>query len=148
MPAERIVQWNVGDVQIYRIVEVANHADPIGVLLKDATERVFDPYSSWLRPHFISDAGHMLVQWQGFAIRTPRLKLMIDTCIGNDRKRFFQIFNDMHTSFLDDLGACGFAPADIDLVCCTHALRPCRLEHSARRRTVDTHVPQCHLSDR
>jgi glyoxylase-like metal-dependent hydrolase (beta-lactamase superfamily II) len=120
MTAERNLQWNVGDVQIHRIVEVADHADPIGVLLKDATERIFEPFVSWLRPHFITDAHQMLIQWQAFAIRTPRLNLMIDTCIGNDRKRFFQVFTDMHTPFLEDLAACGFAPHDIDLVCCTH----------------------------
>jgi len=120
MPANRLLQWTVGDVQIHRIVEVANHADPIGILLKDATERIFDPFSSWLRPHFISDADQMLIQWQAFAIRTPRLNLMIDTCIGNDRKRFFQVFNDMHTPFLEDLASCGFVPHDINLVCCTH----------------------------
>jgi glyoxylase-like metal-dependent hydrolase (beta-lactamase superfamily II) len=120
MPADRILQWTVGDLQIHRIVEVANHADPIGILLKDATERIFDPFTLWLRPHFITDADQMLIQWQAFAIRTPRLNLMIDTCIGNDRKRFFQVFNDMHTPFLEDLASCGFIPHDIDLVCCTH----------------------------
>jgi hypothetical protein len=29
MTADRIRQWTVGDVQIHRIVEVADHADPI-----------------------------------------------------------------------------------------------------------------------
>ncbi len=120
MSAARLPQWTVGDVQIYRIVEVADHADPIGVLLKDATERIFDPYTAWLRPHFISPAGQMLIQWQAFAIRTPRMSLMIDTCIGNDRKRFFEVFTNLHTPFLQELAACGFAPADIKLVCCTH----------------------------
>jgi glyoxylase-like metal-dependent hydrolase (beta-lactamase superfamily II) len=120
MTAARILQWKVGDVQIHRIVEVADHVDPIGILLKDANERIFEPFASWLRPHFITDADQMLIQWQAFAIRTPSLNLMIDTCIGNDRKRFFKVFTDMHTPFLEDLASCGFAADDIDLVCCTH----------------------------
>jgi hypothetical protein len=41
MPADRFCQWTVGEVHIHRIVEVADHADPIGILLQDATERVF-----------------------------------------------------------------------------------------------------------
>jgi glyoxylase-like metal-dependent hydrolase (beta-lactamase superfamily II) len=45
---------------------------------------------------------------------------MLDTCIGADRQREFDIFTNMQTSFLDDLAHAGFKPDDIDIVLCTH----------------------------
>jgi hypothetical protein len=47
MPADRLLQWTGGEMQIHRLVAVADHADPIGIVLKDAAERIFDPITSW-----------------------------------------------------------------------------------------------------
>jgi glyoxylase-like metal-dependent hydrolase (beta-lactamase superfamily II) len=120
MSAQDCITWQVGNVTIARIVEVANYPDPISILLKDADPGIFEPYASWLQPHFVTPAGEMLIQWQAFAIRTPTRTIMIDTCIGNDRTRHFHIFNNLQTPFLADLAACGVQPKDVDVVCCTH----------------------------
>ncbi len=120
MALEDVKHWQVGDVRITRIVELARFRDDIGMLLKDATPEILAPHLSWLKPHFVLDDGHILMQWQAFAVQTPTRTMMIDTCIGNDRQRFFNIFSDMQTSFLEDLIASGIDPAKVDTVCCTH----------------------------
>ncbi len=45
---------------------------------------------------------------------------MLDTCIGADREREFDIFTNMQTNFLEDLSTAGFDRNEIDLVLCTH----------------------------
>ena len=45
---------------------------------------------------------------------------MVDTCIGNDKTRSFEGWNQLHGPFLRDLTAAGFAPDTIDTVLCTH----------------------------
>jgi glyoxylase-like metal-dependent hydrolase (beta-lactamase superfamily II) len=120
MALENVKHWKVGDVRITRIVEVAAYAADIGMLLNGAGPEIFEPYKDWLTPNFVTEDGLMLMQWQAFAVQTPSRTLMIDTCIGNDRKLHFDIFNDMQTSFLEDLEASGIHPLKVDTVCCTH----------------------------
>jgi glyoxylase-like metal-dependent hydrolase (beta-lactamase superfamily II) len=45
---------------------------------------------------------------------------MIDTCIGNDRAREYDIFTNMQTTFMEDLASCGYTPDNITKVLCTH----------------------------
>jgi len=45
---------------------------------------------------------------------------MIDTCIGNDRKREFDVFCNMQNTFLEDLRTAGFPAEQVTDVLCTH----------------------------
>jgi glyoxylase-like metal-dependent hydrolase (beta-lactamase superfamily II) len=62
----------------------------------------------------------MIISFQCFVMRTREHRIMLDTCIGSDRKREFDIFTNMRSDFLDDLGSAGFRPDEIDFVLCTH----------------------------
>jgi glyoxylase-like metal-dependent hydrolase (beta-lactamase superfamily II) len=62
----------------------------------------------------------MIISFQCFVMRTPEHQIMLDTCIGADRQREFDVFTNMQTDFLDDLAHAGFDPAKIDTVLCTH----------------------------
>jgi glyoxylase-like metal-dependent hydrolase (beta-lactamase superfamily II) len=53
-------------------------------------------------------------------VETPSRRIIVDTCIGNDKERDVPAWSRMQTHFLDDLDAAGFAPASIDTVLCTH----------------------------
>jgi glyoxylase-like metal-dependent hydrolase (beta-lactamase superfamily II) len=111
--------WQIGAVEITRIVEVNNWEDDITMLLPDATPDTVLAYP-WLQPHFATPEGKMIISFQCFVMRTPEHKIMLDTCIGADRQREFDIFTNMQTDFLDDLAQAGFQPRDIDTVLCTH----------------------------
>lgn len=119
MAAEHIRHWRVGDVEIARIVEVNAWEDDITMLLPDATPAFVQQFP-WLQPHFATADGKMILSFQAFVLRSRGKTFMIDTCIGNDRQREFDVFTNMQTSFLQDLRAAGFPPEQIDGVLCTH----------------------------
>jgi glyoxylase-like metal-dependent hydrolase (beta-lactamase superfamily II) len=119
MTIETMHTWKIGDVEITRIVEVNHWQDDITMLLPDATPETVLAYP-WLQPDFATPDGKMIINFQCFVMRTPEHQIMLDTCIGADRQREFDIFTNMQTSFLDDLAHAGFAPDAIDVVLCTH----------------------------
>jgi glyoxylase-like metal-dependent hydrolase (beta-lactamase superfamily II) len=119
MAAENIKHWHIGDVEIARIVEVNGWEDDITMLLPDATPAYVQQFG-WLRPHFATPAGKMIISFQCFVLRSRGRHVMIDTCIGTDRQREFDVFTNMQTTFLDDLKVAGFPQESITDVLCTH----------------------------
>jgi len=119
MSAENIRHWRIGDVEVARIVEVNAFEDNISMLLKDETAEFVKQYD-WLRPHFATAEGLMKISFQAFALRSRGKNVMIDTCIGADRKREYEVFCNLKTSFLEYLAVAGFPAASINAVLCTH----------------------------
>jgi glyoxylase-like metal-dependent hydrolase (beta-lactamase superfamily II) len=119
MASEHTKHWTFGDVTITRIVEVNDHIDPFTMLSVEA-----DPdhakHHPWLAPNFATPEGLMKISFQAFAVKTPSKMIVIDTCVGNDRIREFDIFCNMQTSYLEDLAAAGYDPEKVDVVLCTH----------------------------
>jgi glyoxylase-like metal-dependent hydrolase (beta-lactamase superfamily II) len=119
MAAEHIRHWRVGDVEIARIVEVYGFEDDISMLLPDATPEYLQQFR-WLVPHFATPEGRMIISFQCFVLRSKGRTAMIDTCIGNDRKREFDVFCNMQNTFLEDLATAGFPAPSVTDVLCTH----------------------------
>ena len=119
MAKEHIKHWKIGDVEVARIVEINAFEDNMWMLLKDCTAEEVQQHK-WLVPHFCTPAGMMLISFQCFVLRSRGKSVMIDTCIGSDRKREYDVFCNLHTTFLEDLTAAGFPPERIDSVLCTH----------------------------
>lgn len=105
---------------ITRIVETAPVNAPVTLTFPDDDNSLITPHREWLKPHFLSPEGEMLVAWQCFVVETPECRIIVDTCIGNDRNRYFDIFNDMHNPFLEDLCRAGYPAESIDTILCTH----------------------------
>jgi glyoxylase-like metal-dependent hydrolase (beta-lactamase superfamily II) len=56
-----------------------------------------------------------------FIVQTPTRRIIVDTCLGNDKKqRRIPHWNDRDGPFLADLAAAGFPAESIDTVLCTH----------------------------
>ena len=119
MAAEHIRHWRVGDVEIARIVEVYGFEDDISMLLPDATPQYVQQFG-WLQPHFATRDGKMVISFQCFVLRSKGRTAMIDTCIGNDRKREFEVFCNLQNTFLEDLSTAGFPAETVTDVLCTH----------------------------
>jgi glyoxylase-like metal-dependent hydrolase (beta-lactamase superfamily II) len=119
MAAKDIKRWSVGRVTVTRIVERSPFDIPVAALFQDETEELLRPFE-WLRPHFVSPEGRLLIAFQCFVVEASGRRMVVDTCIGNDRVRRYAVFNDMRTAFLDDMLAAGFPPDTIDTVMCTH----------------------------
>lgn len=111
-------QWQIGDVTVTRIVELDSLA--MAFVLPDATPDACRGID-WLRPHFMHDDGRLKGSIQAFVIETPDRRLIVDTCIGNDKDRLpMKRWHMMQTDFLNDLAAAGFPRETIDTVLCTH----------------------------
>jgi glyoxylase-like metal-dependent hydrolase (beta-lactamase superfamily II) len=119
MAVEHIRHWKIGDVEVARIVEINAFEDNMSMLLKDCTAEEVQQHQ-WLVPHFCTPAGKMLISFQAFVLRSRGKNVMIDTCIGADRKREYDVFCNLQSTFLEDLTAAGFPPDSINAVLCTH----------------------------
>lgn len=119
MAKENIKHWKIGDVEVARIVEVNAFEDNMWMLLDGATEEFVQQYK-WMVPHFATPSGKMIISFQCFVLRSKGRTVMIDTCIGADRKREFDVFCNLKTTFLEDLEAAGFPAKSVTDVICTH----------------------------
>ncbi|MEJ0036719.1 MAG: MBL fold metallo-hydrolase [Gammaproteobacteria bacterium] len=119
MAKENIKHWKIGDVEVARIVEVNAFEDNMWMLLDGATEEFVQQYR-WMMPHFATPSGKMIISFQCFVLRSKGRTVMIDTCIGADRKREFDVFCNLKTTFLEDLDAAGFPAKSVTDVICTH----------------------------
>jgi glyoxylase-like metal-dependent hydrolase (beta-lactamase superfamily II) len=110
--------WQVGDVTISRIVELVFTG--LDAFLPDATPEAVLPIE-WLRPDFITPEGILKFSIHALVIDTGERKIIVDTCVGNEKPR--EVFPDWHmlqTSFLEDLASAGYPRESIDTVLCTH----------------------------
>ena len=147
MARENIKHWRIGDVEVARIVEVNDWEDDIAMLLPDGKAEYVQKLS--VADAALRDARRARCSFPSSASCSGRATscVMIDTCIGNDRQREFHVFCNMQTTFLEDLAAAGFPPADHqhgDVL--ASALRSCRLEHAQGERQVGTDLPAGALS--
>ncbi|MCF8467975.1 MAG: MBL fold metallo-hydrolase [Sneathiella sp.] len=110
--------WQVGSVKITRVVEV----EAMGgtrFILPQATPEAIKPID-WLIPHFASEEGKLIMSIHALIIDTGVRRIIVDTCLGNDKKREIPAWNMLQTTFLADLEAAGYPRESIDTVLCTH----------------------------
>lgn len=112
----------LGPVSIARVVEIPRSTYPTAQMLPDSTPEAIARHHGWLKPDFWDDAsGDLGSRIQTFVVRTPEHTVLIDTGVGNDKMRTANpLWNQRHSSYLDDLRAAGVAPEQVDYVLCTH----------------------------
>jgi glyoxylase-like metal-dependent hydrolase (beta-lactamase superfamily II) len=112
-------RWQIGDVRIVRIIETEDTSMPAEVVLPDATPENVLPIE-WLRPHFIDEQGNLITSIFSLLVESCGKRIVIDTCLGNDKPRAVPSWNERQGAFLDELTAAGFPPESVDFVACTH----------------------------
>jgi glyoxylase-like metal-dependent hydrolase (beta-lactamase superfamily II) len=110
------LQWTIGDVRVTKVVE---HELPIPLngLLAGVTEGAADRHP-WLSPDFLTEDGAAKLSIHGLVIDTGSLRILVDTCIGDQREGM--VMPAMPSDFLTSLAAAGYGVDDIDVVICTH----------------------------
>ena len=73
MAVEHIRKWQIGDVEIVRIVEVNAHEDPFTMLSADITPEIALRHD-WLVPNFATPEGRMKISFQAFVLRSGKDK--------------------------------------------------------------------------
>ena len=121
-----MVSFRVGDVKITRIVEMEG-ATPGKFLFADATPEGIVRHE-WLRPHFAFDDGTLKACIQALVLESQGRRIVVDTCVGNDKLRTNPLWNKLQTAFISDMQTAGFPVDSIDTVVCTNWTPPCVLD--------------------
>ncbi|WP_371572500.1 MBL fold metallo-hydrolase [Streptomyces sp. NBC_01314] len=112
-------RWNIGDVTVTKVDEVA-HWMPLewlGDALPGSTRAEIEEID-WLRPVYVKD-GQINMSVHALLVETPEKKLVIDTGIGNGKKRAMEMFDMLDTDFLERFEKV-WSPTEVDGVVCTH----------------------------
>ncbi|MFK7914868.1 MAG: MBL fold metallo-hydrolase [Pseudomonadales bacterium] len=110
--------WQIGDVRVTRVVEMEMTGGS-RFILPDATPEACSDLS-WMQPHFMNADGKLIMSVHALIIDTGSRRIMVDTCIGNDKERNVPNWNHLQTAFLQDIAAAGYPRESIDTVMCTH----------------------------
>ena len=111
-------QWQIGDVKITRIIEM-EVAGGSRFILPDATREACLPMT-WMAPHFMDEQGNLIMSIHALIVDTGSRRIVVDTCIGNDKQRSIPNWTNLQTSFLEDIAVAGYPRESIDTVLCTH----------------------------
>jgi len=111
--------WKIGNVSITPVIELDISVDP-SFTLPNATPENLAPDFDWLKPHFVDRDGKLKFRVQALLVESNGHKIIIDTCIGNDKQRGEPAFNQLNGLFLEDIAKSGFKRQEVDIVVCTH----------------------------
>ncbi|MFP6805578.1 MAG: MBL fold metallo-hydrolase [Pseudomonadales bacterium] len=111
-------QWQIGKVKITRVIEMEVTGGTKFILPQANRDAIKE--MPWLSPHFADADGNLIMSIHALVIETPNRKMVVDTCIGNDKQRNIPNWTNLQLPFLEDLQKAGYAREDIDTVMCTH----------------------------
>lgn len=113
------MQWTVGRVKITNVLEIGATGGT-RFILPQATPQEAQTMP-WLVPHYANAEGRLRLNVQSWIVETPTNRIIVDTCIGNDKtNRSVPAWNGLNKPFLNDLAAAGYPADTIDTVICTH----------------------------
>ena len=112
-------RWKIGDVRITRVIELEMKSRAT-FILPDATPENLARAGDWLRPSFADEDGRAIMSVHSFIVESRGRRILVDTCLGNDKRRALPAWNMRRGPFLADLEQAGFPTKSIDTVLCTH----------------------------
>ncbi len=113
-----INRWKVGNVDITRVVELEGGFPP-GAMFVGLTEARVTSID-WIRPHYALPDGTVRYSVHAYIVESQGRRIIVDTCVGNDKSRNNEAWNRLQLPFLDLLEKAGYPPESIDTVLCTH----------------------------
>ena len=118
---DRLLSWRIGRVKVTRIaeLEIPIAYDPAAPFMRDAEPEALRSMP-WLYPHFVTAEGALILSVHALLVDAPGLRLVVDTCIGNDRPRGITGGVALQTPFLQRLEQAGWSRDGVDAVVCTH----------------------------
>jgi glyoxylase-like metal-dependent hydrolase (beta-lactamase superfamily II) len=113
--------WIIGDVTVRKLVEseFTFASGTPGTIVPQATREALAEIP-WLYPDFAASDGMLKGAVQAFLVETPTARIVVDTCVGNDKPRASAAFNMLNTSFMEDFTRTGWTRESVTHVVCTH----------------------------
>ncbi len=111
----------LGAWRIDRVVESEGPFAPAAFILPHFDAQRVDAQAAWLRPAFLDAQDRLVMSFHSHVLRTGRLNILIDACVGDDKERPLRPgWHRQRSGWLQALQRAGLQPEDIDIVCCTH----------------------------
>jgi glyoxylase-like metal-dependent hydrolase (beta-lactamase superfamily II) len=112
----------IGDFEVHRLADFEGPSFPAAEFFPDFDPEVVRENAALLGPDLIDpETGMLMMSFHSFVVKTPRHKILIDTCLGNDKERPSRPrWHRLKSSWLADLARVGVKPEDVDYVMCTH----------------------------
>ena len=80
-----MLKWRIGNVSITRVVELEAPTSPR--FLFESVSKVDLLGIEWLKPHFVTEKGHMVLSIHALLLASKGRRIIVDTCLGNDKER-------------------------------------------------------------
>lgn len=112
-------EWRIGDLKVTRIVDSEELWKGTILIPEMTAENILK--EGWLVPRFADEKGKIHISFHSLVVESGGLKILIDTCIGDDKPRdYMPAWNLKHGGYLSDLAKAGYPRESIDRVICTH----------------------------
>jgi glyoxylase-like metal-dependent hydrolase (beta-lactamase superfamily II) len=139
----------VGDITVHRIVEMEYAFMPALEMLPGLTPELLAENRAWMEPAALDKDGWLILCFQSYVLRTPHHVILVDNCVGNDKRRPTRPRWNMKSDdvYMTRLAAAGLSVDDIDFVLCTH-LHPDHVGWNTRLdngRWVPTFPKACYV---
>lgn len=112
----------IGDVEVWRILEINDPFRPPELLYPDAGPDVARIIESHAPGSVDAASGALILPIQGFLLKTPKHTILVDACVGNHKNipttDFWHMRDD--DRFMAALMAAGSTVEDVTHVLCTH----------------------------
>lgn len=112
--------FRIGELEITRIEDFADHGVPLAFLLPEVTAEMIAANVDWLTPNFLNVDNTIDIPIHSWVIRTRHHTILVDSCVGHQKRRHFPPFNMRNSTFLQTLVAAGVHPEQVNYVFCTH----------------------------
>src|SRR5690349_17534460 len=106
-----MLKWRIGDVTVTKIVEL-EATGGTRFVLPQATREAAQAIR-WLYPHFADAEGRLIMSIHALVVEAPGRRILVDTCLGNDKPRDIPGWSMRQGPFLADLAAAGFSRESI-----------------------------------
>ncbi|TDR93347.1 MBL fold metallo-hydrolase [Enterovirga rhinocerotis] len=117
-----MTKFRIGDVTVQSIWEMDDTSFAMRSFFPASDDAAVAAEIDWIAPQFYDpQSGMVRLSIHAWLIETSRSRILVDTCVGNDKERPSRPqWHRRETPFLDRLAAAGIAPESIDYVLCTH----------------------------
>lgn len=114
-------RWRIGKSTVTRIEELMGPLFDPEQFFPAYDQDIIDKHMDWLFPNHMHESGRIIASMHSWLIETPHHKILVDSCIGDDKDRMpFRDWHEMRTPYLANFAGTGITPDQIDYVMCTH----------------------------
>ncbi len=113
-----MLRWRIGNVTVTSVLE--SESATIGEILLPEVDGAALRSIEWLPSRCVDEQGCMVLAIQSFLVESCGRKILVDTCVGNDKERPLPEWHLRSGPYLDRLREAGAERESVDLVLCTH----------------------------